>query len=138
MTDWLLLKTDYINGNISMRDLAKKHDVSYSQIAKVAAAQKWNAQRESHRIMIAEKTQQKSVELMSDAYAGVMNSISKAAERVVLLAEKAMGQVETEDGMIRVDDLAKIAKILKDAKDVQTGLVPAVNTESEVRVIIDV
>lgn len=65
--DWLKIKTEYINGNVALRPLAEKHGISYSQIAKVAASEKWNDLRESQRIKAESKTNQKILEKTSDA-----------------------------------------------------------------------
>ena len=65
--DWLKIKTEYINGNIALRPLAEKHGVSYSSIAKVAAAERWNDLRESQRIKAESKTNQKILEKTSEA-----------------------------------------------------------------------
>lgn len=44
--DWLKIKSEYVNGNISLRKLAEKTEgITYSQIAKVAASEKWTEAR---------------------------------------------------------------------------------------------
>lgn len=65
--DWLKIKTEYINGRVALRPLAEKHGVSYSQIAKVAAMEKWNDLRESQRIKVESKTNQKILDKTADA-----------------------------------------------------------------------
>ena len=65
--DWLKIKTEYINGSIALRALAEKHGVSYSQIAKVAASEKWNDLRESQRIKVESRTNQKIIEKTTEA-----------------------------------------------------------------------
>ena len=65
--DWLRIKSEYVNGNISLRKLAEKSEISYSQLAKVAASEKWNEARESQRIKTESKTNRKTEEKISDA-----------------------------------------------------------------------
>ncbi len=83
--DWLKIKTEYINGNIALRKLAEKHDVSYSQIAKVAAAEKWNDLRESQRIKTESETNQKIIDKTSEA-----------------LSEEAAAKVRIKASMMRL------------------------------------
>lgn len=64
--DWLRIKTEYINGNVSYRNLAEKHGVSQSAIRKKAAAEKWAAAKTEQRNKIGTKTEQKSAEKISD------------------------------------------------------------------------
>ncbi|DAB04752.1 TPA: hypothetical protein CPT89_01085 [Candidatus Gastranaerophilales bacterium HUM_11] len=44
--NWAKLKAEYCTTNISMRELAKKHNVPYSTINSRAMREKWTAQRE--------------------------------------------------------------------------------------------
>ena len=83
--DWLKIKTEYINGNVALRPLAVKHGVSYSQIAKVAATEKWNDLRESQRIKAESKTNQKILEKTSEA-----------------LSEEAAAKVRIKASMMRL------------------------------------
>lgn len=121
--DWLAIKSDYVNGGGSYRELAKKHGLNKDTIAKKAKAEDWGIQKGIQTDKIQTAIIQKTAEQISDAHATALSHISNVAEKVVLLAEKAVDSMGDKKA-IPVDDLAKIAKILKDAKDTQTAILP--------------
>ena len=48
--DWEALHSEFIRSNVSMRDLARKHDMSYHYLAKKSSQEKWFEQRDTfHR-----------------------------------------------------------------------------------------
>lgn len=57
--DWGKIKTDYVTGEISLRDLAKKHAVSFNTLKEHALFEDWNAARTEYRNKITTETQQK-------------------------------------------------------------------------------
>lgn len=71
--DWSKVKRDYIQSDISLRNLAKKHGIPYSKVAKEAARDKWSDKRNQNRI----KTESKVLERISDS----------EANNVVLMAD---------------------------------------------------
>lgn len=85
--DWLKIKTEYINGNISLRKLAEKSDISYSQLAKVAASEKWNEARESQRIKTESRTNRKTEEKISDALSDEAAAKARIKASMMRLAE---------------------------------------------------
>ena len=52
--DWNAIKTDYIIGQISLRDLAQTHGVSLGAIGTRCAAEDWEAEREHKRTLLNE------------------------------------------------------------------------------------
>ena len=85
--DWLKIKTEYVNGNISLRKLADKSDISYSQLAKVAASEKWNEARESQRIKTESKTNRKTEDKISDALSDEAAAKARIKASMMRLAE---------------------------------------------------
>jgi hypothetical protein len=85
--DWLKIKTEYVNGNISLRKLAEKSDISYSQLAKVAASEKWNEARESQRIKTESETNRKTEEKVSDALSDEAAAKARIKASMMRLAE---------------------------------------------------
>lgn len=65
--DWLKIKTEYINGDISYRKLAEKHGVSFNTLKDHAMAEEWSRLRTESRHNTTIATQQKIVEKTSDA-----------------------------------------------------------------------
>lgn len=77
-TDWGLIKTEYITGEISLRDLAEKHEVSFSTLGKLAVDEDWNELRKQWRNNLATELQNKLAESrINEAYTAlqVMDSI---------------------------------------------------------------
>ena len=63
--DYIKLEREYLNGRMSIRDLAKKHDMSYSTLAAYARAHGWYDRRDR----IKERTEEKVVERVSEQIA---------------------------------------------------------------------
>lgn len=128
MADWAKIKNEYINGSDSYRKLAKKHGVSPSTLTQRAIREKWAAARTEQMHRIEAETAQKTIDLIAGAHADSLTHISKVAEKVVMLVDEAVTDISAATKkQIYIDDLAKIAKILKDAKDTQTAILPPDN-----------
>lgn len=117
--DWLRIKTEYINGNISLRKLAEENTVSYSQIAKVAASERWKTQREQQRIKIESKANQKSVEKISDNEA----EIASIKSRIRLKIYKELENRLNEDGVDGAD-FRRLVQNYKDMNEIEIVDVP--------------
>ena len=78
--DWLKIKTEYINGNISYRQLSEKYGISFNTLKDHAVGEEWaKAKREQHN-RTTTQTQQKASEKISDALS------EEAAARSVMRA----------------------------------------------------
>lgn len=86
--NWLKIKSEYVNGNISLRKLAEKTEgITYSQLAKVAAAEKWSEAREKQRIKIESKQNQKIAEVIAKQEV-------KRVERLLSISDKIIDKIE--------------------------------------------
>lgn len=65
--DWLRIKSEYVNGNISYRQLSEKHGIPLRTIAKHAKEEEWQSEKERCCNAVASSLQQKTVEKISDA-----------------------------------------------------------------------
>lgn len=65
--DWLRIKSEYVNGNISYRELSEKYGVSQSAIRKKAASEKWTGTKIEQLNRIETKIEQKTEEKIADA-----------------------------------------------------------------------
>ena len=65
--DWLRIKSEYVNGNISYRKLAEKHGISFAVLKDKAVKEKWAKEREQQANRIRTTTEQKTVDKISDA-----------------------------------------------------------------------
>ena len=113
--DWLKIKTEYINGAISLRNLATKSGVSYSQLAKKAANEKWSEQRESQRITIESETNQKAVEKISDSESECMAIKSRLKLKFYKEIERRMETAGEADGQ----ELRRLVQNFKDMCDIR-------------------
>lgn len=110
--NWHEIKTEYVNGNISLRKLAENVGVSYSQIAKVAASEKWKESRENQRIKIESSTNQKTEEKIAE----VLSEEAAAKARIRLkLIKMAEDWVDKQEGS--VNDPADYRRIVQSCMD---------------------
>lgn len=65
--DWLKIKTEYINGDISYRKLAEKHGVSFDTLQDRAKRENWALEKKRYHDSLTTTTRQKAVEKASDA-----------------------------------------------------------------------
>lgn len=98
MADWTKIKTEYVTGDISLRKLAEKNGVSYSQIAKKAASENWVSIRKQQRIKIESKTNQKTIEKISDSASEIAAYKTKCKVMAWKnLAETDLNRLEEQD-----------------------------------------
>lgn len=93
--NWLKIKAEYVNGNISLRKLAEKTDgVTYSQMAKVAAAEKWKEAREKQRIKIESKQNQKIAEVIAKKEASRVERLLSLSDQLTDRIEQAIAELD--------------------------------------------
>ena len=94
MADWIKIRNEYINGNISYQKLAEKHGVNYNTLQDKARKEKWFAKKKAQHEKITEKTLQKSAEKLAEAEANRLIRISNAADRLLEKIELATEQLD--------------------------------------------
>lgn len=123
--DWIKIKNEYINGNISYRKLAEKYNVSFATLSERARNEKWVELRKKQYDKTMTKTIQKTADKIVDRNVRLLeisdkltSKINKAVEELDMrLTEQ--GKVDVD--MVEVDRLNKLTKALKDVKDIQTA-----------------
>ena len=95
MADWLKIKNEYTNGNISYRKLADKHGVSYPTLRDKAIREGWAALREDQRNKVLAKTLQKTAEVVANKEAGRISRILSTADTLLARIEQAADQLDT-------------------------------------------
>ena len=113
--DYSKLKREYLRGNISYRELAKKYGVSFSTLRKVAAKEQWTQLRNNagskRDTVLAEKI-------------GTENA--KIDEKYYRLVDKLMSKAEeTIDGLdvwsvTALKEMSTALKNLKECKDIKS------------------
>lgn len=128
-TDWIKIKNEYINSNISYRKLAKKHGICFSTLEKTARKEKWTSQRKKQRDKIATKLSQKTADIIVDAEVSRIDRILSAADEALNAITSGLGELNKyidRTGKVRECDiidavrLQKFVSALKDAAEVAT------------------
>lgn len=110
--NWTKIRNEYINGYISLRKLAAKHNVSESYIMEKAAKEKWTEKRKKQRSKINEKTEQKTAEKIAEKESDLAADIHSAATE---LLKKLTVAIEQTDLYIEKTK-TKIPRQVKDKK----------------------
>lgn len=126
MADWQKLKKEYVKGGVSYRQLAEKYRVSFSQLQKIAAKEKWRDLRKKTE----RKAEEKMVDSISDQRAEFSEKIYEAAD---ILLEKLIEQVE-KSIMIPAPAIRQYTASLKDLKDIKDIRSDADLREQEARI----
>lgn len=64
--DWNRIKTEYVTGQMSLRKLSEKYNVSFSTIRSRAEREQWSKDRERTRIKISQKAVKESADAAVD------------------------------------------------------------------------
>lgn len=128
MADWQKIKTEYITGNASYRELAQKYGVNKDTIGRKAKDEGWVELRRQH----TDKTQTKILE------ADTRQKVSRA-ERLLSVTDKLLMKVEAivdarEPEEMDTQSLRHISATLKDIKDIQMIRSDADMREQEARI----
>lgn len=85
---WGKIRTEYVTGEKSYRELAKKHGVSMSQLSEVASKEGWAKLRAEHRAETAAKAEQKLAEQQSTELADELEGIRRTARNLSAALER--------------------------------------------------
>lgn len=112
--NWTKIRNEYINGHISYRKLAEKHEIPFQTLRDRAIKEKWFDRRKAHREKISIKTEQKAIDKISDKESDLMAEIHDTANE---LLEKLKIAVKETDLYIE----RTRTKVPKRVKDTKTG-----------------
>ena len=135
---WSRIRQAYVQGNVSYKELAKRHKVSESTLNKVAQKEKWYQQRKEWRKKVAAEVDARACTREADKLAAV----TVAADKMGQTLEKIMGDErmlhmhmavtrdmdgaeaieEKELEMYNADTIRTLTKALKDMTDVLRNL----------------
>ena len=125
--DWLAIKNEYINTNISQRKLAEKYGISRSTLEKRAKKEKWSANKKEQCGKIEAKVGQKTAEIIVSAEVDRVKKMLTLTDKVQEQIETALGQLDKHVYMfgnvstcevVDVNRLKKLAAALKDVRDI--------------------
>lgn len=108
--DWLKIKTEYINGALSQREIAAKYKVSPASVAIHCRDEGWVKEREKAKSKIIAKVQQKTEEKISDSESEANAIKARMKLDIFRQIEKRMGHADEMDGQ----DFRRIVQDYKD------------------------
>lgn len=125
-TDWIKIKNEYINTNISQRMLAEKYRVSFNTLKHKANKEKWAAERKKQYNKITTKLQQKTAEKIASAEVDRISKVLELSDKLTMKIEKAIEQLESvavdghiiQTGFVDTYRLRQIVQSMKDIKDI--------------------
>lgn len=113
MADWVSIKNEYICTQISTRDLAKKHGVSYSALEKRCRKDGWAAERGK----TAANMRQKTVEAASAAQADRVVELLNGGRKAAALLISRLDQIAEEQEAVNPYEIKAITGALKNVRD---------------------
>ena len=124
MSDWTRIKTEYISGGKSLRELSEKYRVSFSTIQKKSMEEKWgNLRKKSRR-----KEEEKIIDSVSSKNA-------KKAVDLFDIADLLAGKVrEIAETVSDPDSIKKLTSAIKDIRDIKGIKSDADMREQEARI----
>lgn len=116
---WGKIRTEYVTGEKSYRELARKHGVSMSQLSEVASKEGWAKLRAEHRAETAAKAEQKLQEQQAGALADELEGIRRTARNLsAAIEKKSLGKgLDSKSLRELVSATKDLAAILRDVFD---------------------
>lgn len=125
--DWIVIKNEYINTNISQRKLAEKYKISFNTLKDKANKEKWSSEKKEQHNKITTETQQKTAEIIVSAEIDRVKKMLTLTDKAQEQIEEALGQLNKHVDMfgnvsncevVDVNRLKKLVSALKDVKDI--------------------
>lgn len=115
--DWLTIRTDYINGGGSYRQLAEKYGVPFSTLSDRATKGKWKQAKDEHWNNVVKETEQKTAEKISESESEIASIRSR-------LRLKIMRQLETRLDKEKVGgmEFRRLVQSYKDMCEITDGI----------------
>ena len=129
---WSAVEADYLAGEMTVRDIAKKHGVSESRIYKKATSDGWKKKKAK----IRQKADEIVITRHARARAREMETMCSAAAKMSRVLDKALEEMEADptlvlDNLRGVSDLAKAIKANTDALMLLHGLQTPAQVEAQ-------
>ena len=112
MADWKKIKSEYIRGGVSYRQLSAKYDVSFSTLRKVAARENWT----DLRSRAGAERDTKIVESIANQEAKRVDGVQTVAD---MLLDKIKEGVADGSLIIDAQSIRQITASIKDLRDVR-------------------
>ena len=112
MADWKKIKSEYIRGGVSYRQLSAKYDVSFSTLRKVAARESWTELRS-----------RAGAERDTKIVESIANQEAKRVDGVQTVADMLLNKIKegVADGSLIIDaqSIRQITASIRDLRDIK-------------------
>ena len=127
--DWDKLHSEFTRSNISLRDLAKKHDVRYSYLAQKSSKEKWFEQRDAVQAQAREAVAEELVRQAEDQNSQLSKIVCKDGE------QHMKRSVQTGDKLYTLFEAAVTAMTQGNLREMRTAIDAWVVLDNQMRKI---
>ena len=92
--DWVRIKAEYVSGNISYRELAKKYGVSYTTLSRYAGADNWVKARQEYKTKATSKVLSKCMADDVRKEVDKLQRMRNSADKLSTIIEKSLEDAE--------------------------------------------
>lgn len=92
--DWIRIRNEYISTDIGLRGLAEKHNIPLTTLRDRSRREGWVAMRDEQHHAIAQKTAQKTAEIVAKDEAGRVSRLLRIADRLMDKTERALDELD--------------------------------------------
>lgn len=92
--DWIKIRNEYISTDIGLRGLAEKHNIPLTTLRDRSRREGWVAMRDEQHLEIAQKTAQKTAEIVAKEEAGRVSRLLRIADRLMDKTERALDELD--------------------------------------------
>ena len=92
--DWIAIRNEYISTDIGLRGLAEKHNIPLTTLRDRSRREGWVAMRDEQHHEIAQKTAQKTAEIVAKDEAGRVSRLLRIADRLMDKTERALDELD--------------------------------------------
>ena len=92
--DWIAIRNEYASTDIGLRGLAEKHNIPLTTIRDRSRREGWVAMRDEQHHAIAQKTAQKTAEIVAKDEAGRVARLLRIADRLMDKTERALDELD--------------------------------------------
>ena len=115
-SQWHSIRTEYITGDISYRQLCAKYDISFNTLRDRGRNEEWKKSRDEYRANLKEETAQKAAEKTAEAESEIAAIRARLRLKIMQQLEKRMEYAE--DGM----EFRRLVQSYKDMCEITDGI----------------
>jgi hypothetical protein len=109
-TDWTSIKLEYVNGHMSQRDLADKHQINPAGLMKRAANEGWEAERQQKSAEVSKVAQDLMTEDRTAVLAKFNEDDLRMARAIRAKAATMMKSIESPSELRAIASAADVAQ----------------------------